>query len=64
MPSERLLACEVLGHDFFSEHNEKIHNIIKENNHERYVELFKDETFCDTLLKNYKQEKKRKKLYK
>ncbi|ETW19399.1 serine/threonine protein kinase, partial [Plasmodium falciparum Vietnam Oak-Knoll (FVO)] len=60
VPSERLLACEVLGHDFFSEHNEKIHNIIKENNHERYVELFKDETFCDTLLKNYKQEKKEK----
>ncbi|CRG98629.1 exported serine/threonine protein kinase, putative [Plasmodium relictum] len=64
VPYERLLACEIIGHDFFSASNEKIKNIKFENTNE-YNELFDKKEFCDIILRNYLQEKKEKRyLYK
>ncbi|CRG98213.1 exported serine/threonine protein kinase, putative [Plasmodium gallinaceum] len=64
VPYERLLACEIIGHDFFSLSNEKIKNIKFENANE-YNELFDKKEFCDIILRNYLQEKKENKyLYK
>ncbi|SCM19824.1 exported serine/threonine protein kinase [Plasmodium berghei] len=61
MPYERLLACEVIGHDFFSPSNEKIKNIKMPENENEYVDLFDKKEFSDKILKNYIQEKKEKK---
>ncbi|SCM19458.1 exported serine/threonine protein kinase, putative [Plasmodium chabaudi adami] len=60
IPYERLLACEIIGHDFFSPSNEKIKNIKMPENENDYVDLFDKKEFTDKILKNYIQEKKEK----
>ncbi|GAW79321.1 protein kinase domain containing protein [Plasmodium gonderi] len=61
VPYERLLACEIIGHDFFSEPNEKIKNIPIAENAEDYVDLLDKKEFMSTIWKNYIRERKEKK---